>query len=421
MPERGTVTEADSAAGARERGRPASLWRNRDYTGWWVSSLVSSLGSAMSQLAYPLLMLYATGSVAYAGLVGACLNIGGLSTTLLGGALADRYSRRALIISADLVQACVVTTVVVAVLNGHVNVVHIGGVALVQGMANGISGAAMTPALKRIVREDQFAALSASRQGRDMAATLVGPPVGGALFAAARWVPFLGDAVSFAVSAIGVACIRKPLGPDPDERAAHTSTLARVLEGFAYIRSSTYMRFMIAWGALANAAFGGLVLLVIALIKERGGGPAAVGLVNMIAALGGVAGAVAAPAISRRLRGRTLVLATSWTLVGAVTAGAFVPRTWEIGVIAAFTVFLVVPRYVVLETYELRVVPDELMGRVTAALGFGARALMWTAPLTAGLFADNFGVPTALLVLAGVFAVLAVWSTFARAVRLIDE
>src|SRR5438445_697162 len=31
------------------------LWRNRDYGGWWISSLISSLGSAMSQLAYPLL------------------------------------------------------------------------------------------------------------------------------------------------------------------------------------------------------------------------------------------------------------------------------------------------------------------------------------------------------------------------------
>jgi hypothetical protein len=130
---------------------------------------------------------------------------------------------------------------------------------------------------------------------------------------------------------------------------------------------------------------------------------------------------VAAPALVKRVRGRTLVLATSWTLVAAVTAGAFVPETWQIGVLAAFSVFLVVPRYVVLETYELRVVPDELMGRVTAALGFGARALMWTAPLTAGLFADSFGVTAALLVLAGVFAFLALWSTFARAVRLVDE
>src|SRR5262249_14597578 len=86
---------AANPAAAAARG-VAPLWRNRDYAGWWVSSLISSLGSSMSQLAYPLLMLYATGSVARAGIVGACLNIGGLSTTLLGGALADHYSRRRL-------------------------------------------------------------------------------------------------------------------------------------------------------------------------------------------------------------------------------------------------------------------------------------------------------------------------------------
>lgn len=420
MPQRATAAPAETAGGTRDGRRPA-LWRNRDYSGWWISSLVSSLGSAMSQLAYPLLMIYATGSVTYAGLVGACLNIGGLSTTLLGGALADRYPRRVLIVTSDLIQACVVTSVVIAVSNGYINVLHIGAVALIQGMANGISGAAMTPALRRLVRDDQFPALSASRQGRDMTATLVGPPVGGSLFALARWIPFFGDAISFVVSAIGVAAIRRPLGPDAQERAAHTSTLRRVSEGLAYIRASTYMRFMIVWQALANACFGGVALLIIALIRQRGGGPGAVGLVNMIAALGGVAGAIAAPALAKWMRGRTLVLVTSWTLVVSVTAGAFVPRVWQIGAIAAFTVFLVVPRYVVLETYELRIVPEALMGRVTAALGFGARGLMWTAPLTAGVFADHFGAPAALLLLAFLFAALAVWSTRARALRLIDE
>ena len=218
-------------------GGSEALWRNRNYAGWWISSLVSSLGSAMSQLAYPLLMLFASGSVARAGLVGAFLNIGGLSTTLAGGVFADRFSRRALIISCDLIQAVAVSTVVVAIAYGNINVVHICGVALIQGMANGISGASMTPALKRIVREEPFPALSASKQGRDMIARLAGPSLGGALFSMARWLPFLGDSVSFVISAAGVAAIRKPLGPDLADREGHVSALGSVREGFEYIRT----------------------------------------------------------------------------------------------------------------------------------------------------------------------------------------
>jgi MFS family permease len=396
------------------------LWRNRDYAGWWISSLVSSLGSAMSQLAYPLLMLYATGSVARAGVVGACLNIGGLSTTLLGGALADRYPRRRLIITADLIQAVAVASVVAAVAEGYVNVVHIGAIALIQGMCNGIGGAAMTPVLKRIVPPAQFPALSASKQGREMISRLAGPPLGGALFSLAKWIPFLGDAISFLVSAVGVGMIRKPLGPDPGESASSTPWQG-MREGFAYIRTSVYLRFIIIWSALTSALLGGIVLLVIALLKARGGSPTTVGAVTALAAIGGLGGALIAPVLLKRVPSRIVVLAASWIIGPAVVGIAAAPRPWEIGVIAAFLVFLIVPLTVLLESYQLRIVPDALMGRVSSALSFGTSGLLWTAPVTAGVLADNFGVPTAMLVLSGAFVLLAVWSTLAPAVHLLDQ
>lgn len=432
--EGGVAEDAETAAGAGALaaeggvGRIAGqvrgampLWRNRDYTGWWISSLVSSLGSAMSQLAYPLLMLYATGSVARAGVVGACLNIGGLSTTLIGGALADRYSRRKLCISADLIQFAAVMTVVVAVADHYVNVVHIGAVALVQGMCNGIGGASMNPVLKRIVPEEQFPALSASKQGREMISRLAGPPLGGALFTIGKWIPFLADAISFLASALGVAMIRRPLGPDPEDRDAHPSAIASMREGFAYIRTSVYLRFIVVWSALTSALLGGVVLLVIALIKQRGGGPTTVGVVTALAAIGGLGGALIAPLLLKRVRSRTVVLAASWTIVPATVGIAAAPRPWEIGAIAAFLVLLVVPLTVLLESYQLRIVPDQLMGRVSSALSFGTSGLLWTAPVTAGVLADNFGVPTAMFVLSGAFVCLALWSTLAKAVHLLDK
>jgi len=397
------------------------LWRNRDYAGWWISSLVSSLGSAMSQLAYPLLMLYATGSVARAGVVGACLNIGGLSTTLLGGALADRYSRRRLAVTADLIQAVAVGSVVAAVAEGYVNVVHIGAVALIQGMCNGIGGAAMNPVLKRIVPPEQFQALSASKQGREMISRLAGPPLGGALFSIGKWIPFLGDAISFLVSAVGVGMIRKPLGPDPGEAGAANTAWQGMREGFAYIRTSVYLRFIIIWSALTSALLGGIVLLVIALLKARGGSPTTVGAVTALAAIGGLGGALVAPLLLKRVPSRTVVLAASWIIGPAVLGIAAAPRPWEIGTIAAFLVFLIVPLTVLLESYQLRIVPDALMGRVSSALSFGTSGLLWTAPVTAGVLADNFGVPTAMLVLSGAFVLLALWSTFAPAVHLLDR
>ena len=113
--------------------------------GWWLGDTVSSLGSAMSGVAYPLLMLYATGSAAQAGTVAAGNNLGLLATLLLGGALADRYPRRRLLILGPLAQAASVTIVVWAVLNQHVHVVLISAVAVTQGLAAGVTSGADRP------------------------------------------------------------------------------------------------------------------------------------------------------------------------------------------------------------------------------------------------------------------------------------
>jgi MFS family permease len=412
-------TQSPGPAPGPGGGEP--LWRNRNYAGWWISSLVSSLGSAMSQLAYPLLMLFASGSVARAGMVGAFLNIGGLSTGLAGGVLADRFNRRALIISCDLIQAVAVASVVVAVAYGNINLVHICGVALIQGMSNGISGASMTPVLKRIVREEQFPALSASKQGRDMIARLAGPSLGGALFSMARWLPFLGDSISFVISAAGVAAIRRPLGPDLADKEAHVSALGSVKEGFEYIRTSAYLRFIVLWTALISALFGGVVLLAIALIKQRGGGPTTIGVITASAAIGGLVGALAAPLLIRRLGTKRLVVAASWAMVAVIGAMAAVPSPWELGLLGGLAVALVVPLNVALDAYQLKIVPDGMLGRVAAAMNFGSSCLLWTAPLSAGFLADGFGAPTAMLVLAGFLAALAAWSSWSRAVRGIED
>lgn len=389
----------------------------------------------MAQIAYPLLMLYATGSVARAGVVGACLNLGGLATTLPGGVIADRFPRRPVIVACYLGQAVGTGTVVYAVAHGDVNVLHIGAVALIQGMLNGISGAALAPVLRRLVHPDQFPAMSAARQGRDMGASLIGPPVGGTLFTLARWLPFLGDAVSFAVAAVGVAAIRRPLGPDrpdpaagPGERSADepssagiSAALAEIRAGVGFIRHHPFLRFAVPWAALTNALATGLVLLVIALLKARGAGPGAIGAITSAAAVGGLLGAVCAPVLGRRVSGRALVLSASWAVVLASVGVAFAPKPWQIGAIGAALVFLIVPLTVVLETYELRVVPEALLGRVLSARQFAVSSLLWTATPVAGVLADAFGAGSAVLVLAGCFAVTALWTTASRAVRLVDE
>jgi MFS family permease len=52
--------------------------------------LSRSSAANLSCIAYPLLLVYTTGSVTKAGLIATADMVGGLATGLLGGALADR-------------------------------------------------------------------------------------------------------------------------------------------------------------------------------------------------------------------------------------------------------------------------------------------------------------------------------------------
>lgn len=418
-----TTTEGPGEQTSAEAARPRRLlFRNRDYTGWWIGDTVSSYGSALSTVAYPLLILAVTGSSASAGVVASAEGIGALITMLIGGALADRSSRRMILMAAPLVQAVAVSTVVIAVVTGHVNVVHVAAVGLVQGLAGGLAGGADFAALRRVVSEEQLPNAFALSQGRTMAIRLVGPSSGGVLFGIARWLPFLGDAVSFAVGTLGVLLIRRPLGPDPDEHdGPRESIIASISGGFRYIRSNAYLRFLTVWVALANGLISGLLILVIVLIHARHGSASLVGAVSSLGAAGGLAGALVSSRIAKRIPGRALVIAVSWMTVATLVGIALVPNPWVIGVLLALTFVLIAPLNVVFSTYEARTIPDALMGRVSSAINFGASSIRWLGPLAAGVLASAFSPAAATLGFAGVQAAVAASTFVAKGLHVLSR
>lgn len=384
-----TPDPAEAAAAQPE----ASLFANRDYLGWWTGNTLSAVGDSITMIAYPLLVLYATGSVLGAGSITAANMIGAWAMTLPGGVLADRCSRKAIMVLGPLVQAAAMATVALLVHAGSDPVWLLAVVALVSGMASGLTKAAATPALRRIIRKDQVGAATAQALGRDMAAEFVGAPLGGVLFSVARWIPFVGDAASYLFASIGAALIRRPLGPERVPGAARSGAVADVRAGFGFVRAHPYLRFTIVWAACLNVVAQGFVLLFIALVKYRGGGPVAVGVVNSVALVGGIAGAVVGPLLLKRMRARLVLQLALLAFVVTFALVAVVPRPWEIGAVLLVAMLTMVPLNVVLESYEVRLVPDEFSGRVAAVTRFGLQSLQWTGPLLAGLLVSAFGVP----------------------------
>lgn len=406
---------------ANDEDQPATaLWRNRDYLSLWSGDAVSTLGSSMSSIAYPLLVLFATGSVARAGIISAATMIGGLVTTLWGGALADRISRKGLLIGGALVQAAAVAVVAVIVARGYTPIPLLAAAACVGGLASGLRSGARTPALRRIVRKDQMGVASSQVQGRDMAAELFGNPLGGFLFTVARWLPFGADAVSFLFAATGAALIRRPLGPERADGPERASVLADIGAGLRYVRAVPFLRFLASWVPAINMIAAGYFLLFIAVLKDRGASPTVIGLTYSVALVGGILGAVAGPVVLKRVRAKLVFLAAGWALAVSMFLTAVLPAPWEVGLAVFLIMVVLVPVNAFLDAYEVRLVPDEFSGRVTSAVNFGAQALQWLGPLLAGLLADALGPPTALLILAGALVPLAAIAHVARSLDLLN-
>jgi MFS family permease len=402
----------------QETSRPPSLWRDRDYVGWWTGNTVSALGTSVSTIAYPLLVLYTTGSVAKAGAISAASLFGGLLTMLWGGALADRVSRKAILGFGPLVQGAVLGGVAAVVAAGHVVIWFLVLAGLVSGMATGVVAGAGTPALRRIVPKEQLATATSQMMGRDLGADLAGAPLGGFLFAVAHALPFIGDAISYVFASLGALLIRRPLGPD---RSDQQNTMRQdIASGIAFVRRQPFVRFAVLWGSLINLISQAFTLLFIALIRYRGGGSTEVGVICSIALIGGVAGATAGPAIAQRIRPRLVIYVAAWAFTCAFALAAVFPRPWEVGAVVMVAMFTMVPLNVILQAYMVRVVPDEFSGRVAAAGRFGVGALEWTGPLVAGLLAAVFGVPGAVLALMVPMGLLALALHVTRSLTILD-
>ncbi|WP_415952950.1 MFS transporter [Streptomyces sp. KLOTTS4A1] len=402
-----------------DKGSATSLWRNRDYVGWWIGNTCSALGTSVSAISYPLLVLHLTGSVGQAGFIGSANLFGVLVMTLWGGVIADRFSRRATLIAGPLAQAVLLGTVAFLAHENIARVPLLAVAALLSGLCSGVVLGATTPALRRLVRKDQLASANGQAMSRDMAAQLAGPPLGGVLFAAGRSIPFLFDAVSFVLAAVGALFIRRPLGPDRDADAPRTSMVKDVGQGIGFVRRQPFLRFVVIMAAVLNMIDQAFMLLLVAVVGERGGGAATIGAVTGLAVGGALAGALAAPMLVKHVPARQLISVAIVAFTVGLLLTALAPEVWQIAVIVALAGFASVPLNVVLQTYVMQMVPDRLLGRVAAVNRFGAYSLEWLGPMLAGLLVVVFGVQGGILTLLVVMVPLCVAVSLSPALNIL--
>ena len=188
--------------------KPPPLWRNRDFTLLWSGQVVSTIGTRVSSLAFPLLVLALTHSPAKAGLVGFAQTLPFLLFYLPAGALVDRWNRKRVMLVADAGRALALGSLALALALDRLTLVQIAVVAFIEGSLFVFFQLSEGAALPHVVPKEQLPAALAQNQARDQGADLAGQPLGGFLFGIGHLVPFVFDAVSYAVSFVRLLFVR---------------------------------------------------------------------------------------------------------------------------------------------------------------------------------------------------------------------
>ena len=394
---------------------PVPLHRNRDFRRLWIGQACSELGSTASSLAFPLLVLALTGSPVKAGLVGSANLAAQLLCGLPAGALVDRWNRRRVMVCCEVVRAVALGALVLAILTGRASLAIIITVGVVSSAAGVLFGPAQSAALRHIVPTVQLPRASARNEARSYAAELAGPPLGGALFALARFAPFLADAVSYLISAVSVALIRRPL--QDERRGEHEPLWRSVPQGLGFVMKEPFLRAVLALAPIVNASFAGLMFVLIVVLRERGMPAAGIGAVQSVILVGGLVGALVAPRIQHRVRTPVLIVVAIWFIVALVGAAAFVPGTYAVAGLLALAILPGPTINAGLFGYQIAITPDAMQGRVDSAISLLAQALGPVAPLLGGFLVEWWGGRWAFVVFAGALAVAAVIASTSKGIR----
>lgn len=389
------------------------LRRNRDFVVLQVGQLLSALGGSFTTVAYPLLVLALTHSPAKAGLVSFARFLAAPLLGLGAGLVADRFDRKRIMIAADAVRAVSVGAVAaITIVSPHYWPLPL--LAFVEGAGETFFIACQSGALRAVVPPAQLPAAVSVQQGRSAAVGLAGPPIGGALFAVGRAIPFLADAVSYAVSFAALLAMRTPF---QETRSRERVPIRRQLaEGFAFVWREPFIRITSFLYAIGNFTIPAFLFVLVVVARRHGLDGGRIGLLLGTFSAFVLFGSTMSPLVRRRVGPRGIILTE---LYAGLLVLLFVVRP-SVYLLAA----AILPQAVVLPitdsvviSHRIAITPDRLLGRVESVRATIARAASPLGPLTAGLLLSSVSARLTVAVLAAATLALAVWGTLSPALR----
>jgi Na+/melibiose symporter-like transporter len=321
----------------------------RNFALLWIAGLVSVAGDYALIAALPLHAYALTGSAVATGAVFAA---GLLPRVVLGsvaGVFVDRWDRKRTMVAADLLRAIALLPLLAVASADLLWLLYL--VRLLTGTLSLFFSPAESALLPRLVGEDRLVTANALNALNDNLGRLVGPAVGGLLYASSGLgAVVVGDAATFLVSAGCIAAIRAQTNAarndiDRDEMSAGSRLLGEWRAGLQLIHGSralTAIFLAFSIGFLGEGTFEvGFVPLAVSVL---GGGAAAVGILLSAQAIGGILAGAGIARVSMLVAPRLLfgggLIGLGLTDLGLANAARLAPPGLSPVILAAMFMIL---------------------------------------------------------------------------------
>ena len=367
--------------------------RHRQFALVWTGAFVSNIGTWMETVAVGILVTKTTGKAGWAGVIAAAAFLPGAVLGPVGGAIADRYARKRVLIVTTLAQLGFAGMLCALALAGSPRP---AGVALLV-LGTGCAGALGFPSYQSMMPdlvppEDLVAAIGLSSAQWNLG-RVIGPSFAGIVIALGgeRWgygIAFAINTVSFLAVVVVVGTLTLP-GPRP---GPFPSIAESIREGFAYAFAEPGLRTIIIYmtvNSLLAAPFIALVSPMALQVLNSGSG--GVSVLVTAQGVGAVMMAVSLGGLARRFTPRRLLAAVLWALPVALVAYASAPNLWT----AAACIFVVGALYIgALSSFTSSAqtrAPAEIRGRVMSVLNVLLGLLYPIGAVVQGRLADSIG------------------------------
>ncbi len=383
-------------------------FRHRVFALFWVGAFVSNVGTIMEQVALGIYVQQRTGEAAWNGAVAA---LGFLPTALLGplgGVLADRVSRRTLMVATTTASLTLAGVMTALVGTNHGAPAAIAAISFATGCANALAFPAFQSMLPDLVpRDDLIAAIGLSGAQWNLA-RVVGPALAGIT------VAFAGVTTALAVNTASFTAVLAVLWvvrlPPPGRSSVGMSVRAAFAQGLRYVRREPAMWIATRTQAV-NCFFASAYIGLVPAVARKvfGGGEGFTAALSTAMGIGAVSSALAFGALVRRFETRRVLVTVTVALPVATVLYALAPtRPVALAGLAVLAFCYLTSLSTVSSVAQVRS-PADLRGRILSVNTVTLGLLYPLAVSIQGRLGDVVGLREAMLVFAaGHVAVLVV-------------